>query len=275
MTESLRGQPDHGRYPNPDLGGTVAVITGGGRGIGATLSRRYAAAGAAVVLAGRVREPLEEAAAAIRSADRRAEWVVADVSRPEDVAAIFARTIEAFGRLDVLVNNAGIPGSTIDLEHLALEDWLQVLAVNLTGVFLCCKAAIPLLREAGGGKIVNIGSASGKRPLRGRTPYTTSKLGLIGLTRTLAHEVGKYGINVNAISPWLVAGARLDLVVGRDAAARGVDSDTVRKEWAAQSPFERGVTEDDVANLALFLSSAAADNMTGQDINVTAGAVMY
>ncbi|TAN34619.1 SDR family oxidoreductase [bacterium] len=273
-----RGGPapaDSRRSSDPDLGGRVAVVTGGGRGLGRTLARRYAAAGAAVVLAGRGREALEETAGAIQSAGGQAEWVVADVTSVQDVDAVVARAKRAFGHLDVLVNNAGIPGPTVELERLSLEEWQEVMAVNLTGVFLCCRAAIPLMREAGGGRIINIGSVSGKRPLPGRTPYAASKLGLIGLTRTLAHEVGKHGINVNAISPWLVAGDRLDLVIGRAAAAAGVDSDSVRAEWTALSPFGRGVTEDDVANVALFLTSAAAENMTGQDINVTAGAVMY
>lgn len=269
------GSADPRRFPNPDLSGRVAVITGGGRGIGATLSRRYAAAGAAVVIAGRSRESLEKTAEELRAAGGRCEWVVVDVADPEQVEAIFRRAMDAFGQLNILVNNAGIPGPTVELAELELKDWNEVLAINLTGVFLCCKVAIPLLRRAGGGKIVNIGSASGKRPLPGRTPYTASKLGLIGLTRTLAHEVGKYGINVNVISPWHVIGERLELVISRSAAARGVDPETVRKEWQGLSPFQRGVTEDDIANMALFLSSDAADNMTGQDVNISAGAVMY
>jgi NAD(P)-dependent dehydrogenase (short-subunit alcohol dehydrogenase family) len=131
------------------------------------------------------------------------------------------------------------------------------------------------MRKAGGGKIVNIGSVTGKRPLADRTPYASSKLGLVGFTRTLAQEVGKYGINVNLVSPFLVKGPRLDLVIGRMAARRGVPAEVVRAEMTQQSPFARGVTEDDVANVVLFLSSSAADNMTGQDINMSAGAVMY
>jgi NAD(P)-dependent dehydrogenase (short-subunit alcohol dehydrogenase family) len=122
---------------------------------------------------------------------------------------------------------------------------------------------------------VNIGSVTGKRPLADRTPYASSKLGLLGFTRTLAQEVGKYGINVNLVSPFLVQGPRLDVVIGRMAARRGVPAEVVRAEMTQVSPFKRGVTEDDVANVALFLSSSGADNMTGQDINVSAGGVMY
>lgn len=258
-----------------NLSGKVALITGGGHGLGRTLARRYSAAGAKVFITGRAKEPLAETADVIKRTGRGVEWSVADVSKPEDVTRSFEEAVKAFGTVNILVNNAGIAGPTTDLVDMPLDDWNEVLAINLTGAFLCCKAAIPVMRAAGGGKIVNIGSASGKRPLAGRTPYTAAKLGLLGLTRTLAHEIGKYGINVNLISPFLVAGPRLDRVIDRLAGTRGADAEVVRSEMTALSPFKRGVTEDDVANVALFLSSTAADNMTGQDINVSAGAVMY
>ena len=259
----------------PDLTEQVAVVTGGGRGIGATLSRRYAAAGAAVVASGRTVRALAETVEAIRADGGRAEAVAADVSDPSDVQRICDQAVEAFGGLDILVNNAGIAGPTKELVNVTLEEWTEVLAVNLTGVFLCCQAAIPVMRERGGGKIVNVGSASGKRPLAMRTPYTASKMGLVGLTRTLADEVAKDEITVNCISPWMVQNERVEQVISRMAAARGVGRDVVRTELVSLSPFNRGVNEDDVANVALFLSSSAADNMTGQDINVTAGAVKY
>jgi NAD(P)-dependent dehydrogenase (short-subunit alcohol dehydrogenase family) len=259
----------------PDLGGKVAVITGAGRGLGKTLAQRYAAAGASVVLSGRSGTALEDVAEAIKRSGGKAACVVADVSRPADVQAMFDAAGAAFGRVSILVNNAGIAGPTAEIGDVGLDDWNDVLAVNLTGPFLCCRAAVPIMREAGGGKIVNIGSVSGKRPLAMRTPYTSSKMGLLGLTRTLAQEVGKYGINVNLISPWLVAGARLDLVIERVARTSGVQPAEVRAELVGLSPLGRGVSENDVANVALFLSSSAADNMTGQDINVSAGAVMY
>jgi NAD(P)-dependent dehydrogenase (short-subunit alcohol dehydrogenase family) len=263
------------RYPDPDLRGTVAVITGGGRGLGAALAKRYARAGACVVLNGRTEEHLVRTAEEIRCRGGQAECVPGDVSKPEDVGRLFRRAVTMFETVNILVNNAGIAGPTVELVDLSLEEWNETLAINLTGAFLCCKAAIPHMREAGGGKIVNIGSGTGKRPLPMRTPYATSKLGLVGLTRTLAHEVGKYGINVNLISPFLVEGERLDLVIERQAKGRGVEPEVVRDELTALSPFKRGVSADDVADVALFLSSPAADSMTGQDINVSAGAVMY
>lgn len=261
------------RFPqDPDLGGKVAIVTGGGRGLGAALSRRFAAAGAAVVLTGRTEADLLGLTEELRADGGQAEPVRANVSRAEDVDHVFAHAVATFGGVDILINNAGIAGPTKHLSDLALEEWNEVIAVNLTGVFLCCRAAIPLMRRRGGGKIVNIGSVSGKRPLAMRTPYTASKLGLVGLTRTLADEVGKDEISVNLISPWMVENERVELVISRMAEHRGVSPDVVRAEMVALSPFGRGVSEDDVAGVALFLASPAARNMTGQDVNVSAGA---
>ena len=258
-----------------DLSGRVAVITGGGSGIGRTLARRFAASGARVFLAGRREQGLKETAAVIRAAGQAAEWVGTDVSKPAEVDRLFERAVAAYGGIDILLNNAGIAGPTAPLTDVSLDEWNEVLAINLTGVFLCSKAAIPLMRRRGGGRIINIGSGSGKRPLPLRTPYTTSKLGLVGLTRTLAHELGRDAITVNVISPFLVAGERLDLVVERLATARQVQPQVIREELTAQSPFGQGVSEDEVAEVALFLASEAAVQMTGQDINVSAGAIMF
>jgi NAD(P)-dependent dehydrogenase (short-subunit alcohol dehydrogenase family) len=260
---------------NVSLDGKIVLITGGGHGIGRTLAYRFASSGADVLVIGRAREPLAETAEGIRRMGRRAEWMHADVSKPSDVGAAFERAMATFGTVDILVNNAAIAGPTAEIGDVTLDDWNEVLAINLTGPFLCSKAAVPIMRKAGGGKIVNIGSVTGKRPLADRTPYAASKLGLVGFTRTLAHEVGKYGINVNLVSPFLVGGPRLDGVIDRMAARRGVAAEVVRAEMTQLSPFKRGVTEEDVANVVLFLSSSAADNMTGQDINVSAGGVMY
>jgi NAD(P)-dependent dehydrogenase (short-subunit alcohol dehydrogenase family) len=258
-----------------DLSGKVAFITGGGHGLGRTLAERFAAAGADVFITGRTEAALAESAESLRRTGAKVDWAVADVSKPDDVARSFEHAVSTFGTVNILVNNAGIAGPTVELAALATGDWNEVLAINLTGPFLCCKAVIPIMRKAGAGKIINIGSGSGKRPLPGRTPYTASKLGLVGLTRTLAHELGKDHINVNLISPFLVAGPRLELVIERQAIARGMSKESVRAELTNLSPFKRGVTEDDVARVALFLCSSGADNMTGQDINVSAGAIMY
>jgi NAD(P)-dependent dehydrogenase (short-subunit alcohol dehydrogenase family) len=258
-----------------NLDGKVVLITGGGHGIGRTLAYRFASGGADVVVLGRAQGPLAETAEGIRRSGRRADWMQADVSNAGDVTRAFERTVESFGTVNILVNNAAIAGPTAEINDVGLDAWNEVLAINLTGPFLCSKAVVPIMRKAGGGKIVNIGSVTGKRPLADRTPYAASKMGLVGFTRTLAQEVGKYGINVNLVSPFLVHGPRLDGVIDRMAARRAVPAEVVRTEMTQLSPFKRGVTENDVANVVLFLSSSAADNMTGQDVNVSAGGVMY
>jgi NAD(P)-dependent dehydrogenase (short-subunit alcohol dehydrogenase family) len=177
--------------------------------------------------------------------------------------------------IDILVNNAGIAGPTAPLAEVTLAEWDETLAVNLTGVFLSCRSALPYLERSAHGKIVNIGSVTGKQPLLNRTPYAAAKLGVVGLTRTLAHELGPSGINVNVISPWLVGGERLENVIVTMAQERGLSADALRAEMTAGTAFKRTVSEEDVVELTLFLCSTAANNVTGQDINLSAGAVMY
>jgi NAD(P)-dependent dehydrogenase (short-subunit alcohol dehydrogenase family) len=181
----------------------------------------------------------------------------------------------ADGVIHVLVNNAGTPGPTTPRRDLPLSDWHETIDTNLTGVFLTCREAVPFLCRAGHGKIVNIGSATGKRPLVNRVSYAAAKLGLVGLTRTLAHELGPDGISVNTISPFLVHNARLDRVIPTMAAARGISADALWKEYTQETAFDRPVTEADVSRLVLFLASSAADDITGEDWNVTAGSTMY
>jgi NAD(P)-dependent dehydrogenase (short-subunit alcohol dehydrogenase family) len=179
------------------------------------------------------------------------------------------------GVLDILVNNAGIVGPTAPLVDITLEEWNETIAVNLTGVFLACKAALPYLQKSEHGKIVNIGSVTGKQPLPNRSPYAAAKLGVVGLTRTLAHEVGPAGINVNLVSPWLVEGERLEGVLSSMSKERGLTPDELRAEMTEGTAFKRTVSEADVVEVVQFLCSPAANNLTGQDINVAAGAVMY
>jgi NAD(P)-dependent dehydrogenase (short-subunit alcohol dehydrogenase family) len=264
-----------GHFRMPDFSGAVAVVTGAGQGIGAAIARGLAACGARVVIDGRRPASLKRVADEIAAAGGVCDWMAGSVTDPDHLTALMARAAGASGAIHVLVNNAGIAGPTTPLAELSLEDWNQTLAVNLTGVFLACRAAIPYLRAAPHGKIVNIGSAAGKRPLPNRTPYAAAKLGVVGLTRTLAHELGQDNISVNTVSPFLVDNARLESVISAMADAAGRDPAELREELTAGTAFGRPVTEDDVTGLVLMLCSSAADNLTGQDINVTAGAVMY
>jgi NAD(P)-dependent dehydrogenase (short-subunit alcohol dehydrogenase family) len=250
-------------------------VTGGGQGIGAAIARGLAREGAHVVLSGRHGEKLEAVCAAIAVAGGSAEYCVGDVTDPVHLDVLMALAGGSRGVLEILVNNAGIAGPTAPLIEVSLEDWNETIAVNLTGVFLACKAALPYLQRAEHGKIVNIGSVTGKQPLPNRSPYAAAKLGVVGLTRTLAHEVGESNISVNLISPWLVEGKRLGDVMSSMSKERGLTAEELRAELTSGTAFKRTVAEEDVVEMALFLCSPAADNLTGQDINVAAGAVMY
>jgi NAD(P)-dependent dehydrogenase (short-subunit alcohol dehydrogenase family) len=264
-----------GSYRPPDFTGTIAVVTGGGQGIGAAVAQALAGAGARVVISGRHEDTLKAVADEIAASGGSCDWVAGSVADPDHVTQLMATAAGRDGVIHALVNNAGIAGPTTPLADLSLEDWNETIAVNLTGVFLCCREAIPYLRAAHRGKIVNIGSATGKRPLPNRTPYAAAKLGVVGLTRTLAHELGPDNISVNTISPFAVDNARLDRVISKTAEVSGRSPAEVRDELTAGTAFGRGVTEADVARLTLMLCSSVADDMTGQDINMTAGLVMY
>ncbi len=260
---------------DPTFSGRRSVVTGGGQGIGAAIAKGLAARGAHVVVSGRRKATLEAVCAAITADGGSAEPCVGDITDPLHVDQLMATAGGSSGVIDILVNNAGIAGPTAPLAEVTLADWNETLAVNLTGVFLACKAALPYLGRSEHGKIVNIGSVTGKQPLPNRTPYAAAKLGVVGFTRTLAHELGPSGISVNVISPWLVGGERLDTVIGTMAKERGVSADELRAEMTAGTAFKRTVAEEDIVAMTLFLASTAANSITGQDINVSAGAVMY
>jgi NAD(P)-dependent dehydrogenase (short-subunit alcohol dehydrogenase family) len=168
----------------------------------------------------------------------------------------------------VLVNNAGSSGPTGPVESLDYADWRRTIEVNLDSQFLCTKQAVPMLREAGGGSIVNISSSAGLRGYPMRTPYAAAKWGVIGLTKTLAMELGPEGIRVNAICPGSVAGDRIDRVIEAAAEARGVGAETVRQGYLRQVSMRTFVSAEDVAELALFLCSEAGARISGQALAV-------
>jgi NAD(P)-dependent dehydrogenase (short-subunit alcohol dehydrogenase family) len=255
--------------------GATAVVTGAGQGIGAAIASGFAAAGAHVVVTGRRRATLDAVCETIRSEGGSVDCFVADVTVPGDLEALMAYAAGERGYFEILVNNAGIAGPTAPLLEITPEEWNETIAINLTGVFLACRAAVPYLQRAGRGRIVNIGSVTGKQPLINRTPYAAAKLGVVGLSRTLAHELGPSNIGVNVVSPWLVEGPRLRDVVSSMSRERGLTPEALRAEMTAGTAFKRTVSVDDVVATTLFLCSQGADNLTGQDINVSAGAVMY
>jgi NAD(P)-dependent dehydrogenase (short-subunit alcohol dehydrogenase family) len=250
----------------PKLSGKVAIVTGSTSGIGEGIARRLAADGAAVVVTGRNTEAGERIAAELREAGGQAVFVRADVSQPEDCERLIAAAVERFGGLDGLVNNAGIfPRAS--LEESDLAHWEEVLRVNLIGVWLCCRAAIPALRERGGGGIVNVGSGNGYVGGGNIVAYAASKGGLLNLTKTLAARYAADNIRVNWITVgWIATPGEIAV-----RQAEGTDEATLT-EWIERSTRLPGIaTPADIGAGASFLLSDDARMVTACELNVSGG----
>ena len=248
--------------------GKRVVVTAAATGIGSTVAARFAAAGAAVHVCDR--EP--EALAAYLEEHPAVGGTVADVADPGDVARLFAEARERLGGLDVLVSNAGIAGPVSPVEEMDLDGWRRTLDVNLTGAFLCVRAAVPLLKEAGGGSLVVMSSNAGTMGLPYRAPYVATKWALIGLVKTLAMELGPHGIRANAICPGDVEGDRIRRVIALEAENRGLSYDDVYAERVEAVSLRTMVTADDVASLIMFVASGAGARISGQALLVDGNA---
>jgi NAD(P)-dependent dehydrogenase (short-subunit alcohol dehydrogenase family) len=253
----------------------VALVTGAGRGIGREIALRLAADGAVVALAGRSTDALAAVQAEIEGAGGAAFAIAADVRDEDSVAQLVGTVSQRLGPIDLLVANSGIAGPTLPLWKLGLDDWEETLRVNLTGVFLACRAVAPSMIERRSGSIVVIGSATGKNPMPGRTPYAASKAGLIGLVRTLAWDLGTHGVRVNLVSPGATAGERLDTVIERQAQATGAAPEQVRETLAGRAALRGFTRASDVAAAVAFLASDDAAGITGEDLNVSMGWVTF
>ena len=252
----------------------VTLVTGASQGIGRVIARTLGSSGGAVVLAARNTANLEDTAAEVTAAGGEPLVIATDVTDPTSIAGAVTATIDRFGALDSVIANSGIGGPSGVLWELDPAAWDETFNVNVRGVFLTARATIPSMMGRGGSFVI-IGSISGKRPLYGRSAYTSSKLALVGLTRTLAVEAGEFGIRVNLISPGFVEGPRIDWVIKAQAEARDVSEIQVREEFESESPLRRLTSAQDIADTALFLVSDQAAGITGADVNVNAGVVMY
>jgi len=248
------------------LAGRTALITGGGNGLGAAIARALHAAGAEVVLVGRRPDPLRQVCAELGS---RARWSVCDVADPASVAALADGMADT--EISILINNAGVAGPVARLTEIEVADWDEVFDINVRGVFLLCKAFLPAMVERGSGDVINIASVSGKRPLVRRTPYCASKMAVIGLTSTLAFEVGPAGVNVNTLSPGPVEGARMDRNFRLEAERAGTSYDAAKESFVSRAALGRMVAEEEVG--AAVVAMLAMPGLCGADIDLSAGMV--
>ncbi len=247
----------------PDLTGRVAIVTGASRGIGRAIALGLAEAGAAVVPVARTAAALEELAEQVRTGGGQAFPVRVDVGDPASVAAAVEEAWRAFGRLDVVVNNAGLEHSGAT-EETSVEQWDSVFDVNLRSIFLVCKAAAPYLFEARGASIVNVGSIASLTGVRNMAAYTASKHGVVGLTKALAAEWARRGVRVNCVCPGAIA---TDLTANLREAA---DS-SFHRRLMDHTPLARFAAPEEVVGAVAFLASDAASYVTGAVLSIDGG----
>lgn len=243
------------------------MVSAGASGIGLSIAHAFAQAGAKVQICDISREAIAAALPLLPNGGGQC----ADVSISADVDAWFERALQTLGGLDVLVNNAGVAGPTARIQDIEPHEWDQTLAVNLRSQFLCVRRAIPVLRESSRGCIINLSSVAGRLGYPLRTPYAASKWGVVGLTQSLALELGDENITVNAILPGIVDSERSRNVTAEKARARGISESEMLSEILANVALHRKVPLSDVAQTALFLASPAGRSITGQTMNICAG----
>jgi NAD(P)-dependent dehydrogenase (short-subunit alcohol dehydrogenase family) len=252
----------------------VAMITGGGRGIGRGVALRFAREGAKLALVDIEQAHLDESAAELQKSAPGAEFIAlrGDVSESADVQRFFDATVERFGRLDILVNNAGIGNPPLPIVDMPEEAWDRTLDVNLKSVFLCSKlAARQFIAQGGGGRVVSVASQAGKTGYAYLTPYCASKAGIVLFTQAFAKEVAPHGITVNCVCPGTIDTPLLRGPLEE----RGVQLEEVVKGIFPAIPLSRLGTPADVAKIITFLASDEADYMTGQAINISGGQEMH
>lgn len=245
------------------VAGKVALVTGGGSGIGRAAALAFAREGAKVVVSDVVIDGGEETVRLIKAAGGQAVFVKADVARPAEVDALIARVVDTYGRLDCAFNNAGIEGTMAQTADCSEENWDRTIAINLKGVWLCLKAEIPQMLKQGGGAIVNTASVAGLVGFAGLPAYVASKHGVVGLTKSAALEYAKQGIRVNAVCPGVIRTPMVERLF-RDNPAAG---ETI----AAMEPVGRMGTPEEIAEAVVWLCSDAASFVTGLAMAVDGG----
>ncbi len=240
----------------------IVIVTGAGRGIGQAIAVGFAQEGADVVLCGRSPAPLEETAEQVRALGRKATVVPTDVGDAASVDACIAKVMEEFGRVDVVVNNAGVTRDKLII-RMADEDWDEVLRINLKGAFLFSRAAAKVMMKQRSGSLINITSVVGLTGNAGQSNYSASKAGLIAMTKSLAKELASRGVRVNAVAPGFIISQMTDVL-----------PEAIKSQMLANIPLGRFGAGEDIAKSVLFLASNDAGYITGQTLSVNGGMVM-
>ena len=249
------------------LQGRIALVTGGGSGIGQAVARRFAAAGARVVVAGR-----GEAAIAAVAAETGGIAVTCDVTKLDEVEALFARALDWGGACDVFVNNAGQTGPVGALAEVDLDAWRACVETNLFGAMHGLRVAVRIMAAQGRGSIINMSSRMGLHGYPMRSAYSATKFALIGMTEAVAREVGPRGVRVNALCPGAVSGELMDRVIAARAAAEArPPEEIIRRDYTDSAALRRWLSPEEVAETALFLASDASSAITGERIRVDCG----
>jgi NAD(P)-dependent dehydrogenase (short-subunit alcohol dehydrogenase family) len=249
---------------NTSAQGLRVLVTAGAAGIGRAIAQAFAAHGARVHVCDVDRAALAEAQRLMPQVTQS----VADVASLADVERLFADVRRSLGGLDVLVNNAGIAGPTGRVEDLRPEDWDRCIAVDLNGMFYCTRLAMPLIKAAGGGSIINLSSVAGRLGFPMRTPYAAAKWAVVGFTKSLAIEAGPDRVRVNCLQPGNVEGDRINRVIDAKAKALGVPFEAQRHKLLDTVSLRTFVSAEDIANMALFLATDAGKHISGQALSI-------
>lgn len=257
------------------ISGKVAIVTGATGDLGSVIATDLLAAGACVVWVGRQKRSLDDRLPKTVADRNRSLAVRADIRKESEIRSVVRATLRRFKRIDILVNNAGARGPTTPVTRLRLRDWQEVIDTNLTGPFLLSRECLKHMARRRAGRIVNISSVVGHWAYPLRASYAASKAGLLSLTLTLAQEAGEINVQVNAVCPGPVAGDAIESVLAARARALGISVEKMREQFLRPAALRRMVTPRDISRMVLFLCSDAAQNITGQAIDVSAGYGLY
>lgn len=258
------------------LHGQVAIVVGSARGIGAAIARAFAQEGANIVLVDieEMKPKLDEVAQEINQKGGKAMAIVADATNDGQVSEMVGETVRRWGKIDILINSAGLRGPLVAVQEITEPEWDSVLAVNLKAVFLCCRAVLKTMIKQKRGNIVSISGTAGKEGMALRGALCAAKWGLLGLTQTIAKEAGPFGIRANVICPGGVDEPDLRTMYAERAKGLGMAFAQLEKSVLEQTPLRKYASHEEIANAALFLASSDSSHTTGEALNVSGGRLM-